>query len=125
MKFRVEVKGFPTETFGPDDKLPIKGDDGTTAPDPRPWDAERAWDCFKAMHKAARRRSSTPRFSASSRNRMNAFMPTIWWGQSERAMNSFRPPCAFRRMPDGAGERGVRPPGRRAGGKMTRRSSRP
>ncbi len=43
MRYRVTLDGFPTDTFGPEDQ--------DTA-DPRPWDKERAWDCYKRRYGA-------------------------------------------------------------------------
>jgi len=48
--YQVSLDGFPTEQFSAADKLP-----GET----RPWDRERAWDCYKARYGDKVRRMNT------------------------------------------------------------------
>jgi|GEM_PF-4880005 len=53
VRYRVQLEGFPAAEFGPADQLMIVGADGIPETDSRPWDAERAWDCYKRRMGAA------------------------------------------------------------------------
>jgi len=57
-RYRVQLPGFAAAEFGPADQVPVIDNDGAPQTDLRPWDVERAWDCYKRrMGDAVRRRN--------------------------------------------------------------------
>ena len=65
MKYRVQIGDLPAEEFGPESQLQITGTaNELPQDDPRPWDKERAWDCYKkrnAQARALRRQGLEPK----------------------------------------------------------------